>query len=92
MNFSAPFIRRPVATILLAIGLLIAGTVAYRFLPLAALPNVDIPTIVVFAGRPGGDPETMATSIAAPLERRIGKIPDHPQRLRRHRRAIRRQP
>ncbi len=75
MNFSAPFIRRPVATILLAIGLLIAGTVAYRFLPLAALPNVDIPTIVVFAGRPGGDPETMATSIAAPLERRIGKIP-----------------
>ena len=50
--------------------------VAYRFLPVAPLPSVDIPTIVVFAGRPGADPETMATSIAAPLERRLGEIPD----------------
>src|SRR5579875_144426 len=74
MGFSAPFIRRPVATILLAIGLLIAGSVAYRFLPVAALPSIDIPTIVVFASRPGADPETMATSIAAPLERRLGEI------------------
>src|SRR6185437_1575644 len=74
MNFSAPFIARPVATILLAVGLLLAGAVAYRFLPVAALPSIDIPTIVVFASRPGADPETMATSIAAPLERRLGEI------------------
>ena len=75
MNLSEPFIRRPIATILLAIGLLIAGAVAVRFLPVAPLPSVDIPTIVVFAGRPGADPETMAASIAAPLERRLGEIP-----------------
>ncbi len=74
MGFSAPFIRRPVATMLLALGLLLAGIVAYRFLPISPLPSVDIPTIVVFAGRPGADPETMATSIAAPLERRLGEI------------------
>ncbi|GAC1340093.1 MAG: efflux RND transporter permease subunit [Acetobacteraceae bacterium] len=75
MNVSAPFIRRPVATILLAIGLMLAGLVAVRFLPVAPLPSVDIPTIVVFAARPGADPETMAASIAAPLERRLGEIP-----------------
>ena len=75
MNVSAPFIHRPVATALLAIGLLIAGFVGVRFLPVAPLPSVDIPTIVVFAGRPGADPETMAASIAAPLERRLGEIP-----------------
>lgn len=75
MNFSLPFIRRPVATILLSIGLMLAGTVAYFFLPVAALPNVDIPAIVVFASRPGADPSTMANSIAAPLERRLGEIP-----------------
>ena len=74
MGFSTPFIQRPVATILLALGLLIAGSVAYRFLPVAALPSIDIPTIVVFASRPGADPETMASSIAAPLERRLGTI------------------
>ncbi len=74
MGFSAPFIARPVATTLLAIGLLLAGLVAYRFLPVAALPSVDIPTIVVFANRPGADPETMANSVAAPLERRLGGI------------------
>ena len=74
MNFSAIFIRRPVATILLSIGLLISGAVAYRFLPVAPLPSVDIPTIVVFATRPGADPETMANSIAAPLERHLGEI------------------
>ena len=74
MNFSAPFIRRPVATFLLALGLMLAGVVAYRFLPVAALPSVDIPTVVIFASRPGADPETMATSIAAPLERRLGEI------------------
>ena len=75
MSISEPFIRRPVATILLAIGLLLAGVVAVRFLPVAPLPSVDIPTIVVIAGRPGADPETMAASIAAPLERRLGEIP-----------------
>ncbi len=74
MNVSAPFIARPIATILLAVGLLIAGAVAYRFLPVSPLPSVDIPTIVVTASRPGADPETMANSIAAPLERRIGEI------------------
>ncbi len=74
MNFSEIFIRRPVATFLLAIGMLISGAVAYNFLPVAPLPSVDIPTIVVFAGRPGADPETMANSIAAPLERRLGEI------------------
>jgi len=75
MNISAPFIYRPVATFLLALGLLLTGIVAVRFLPVAPLPSVDIPTIVVFAGRPGADPETMAASIAAPLERRLGEIP-----------------
>ena len=74
MNFSAPFIARPVATILLAIGLFLSGVVAYRFLPVAALPSIDIPTIVVIAARPGADPETMANSVAAPLERRLGEI------------------
>jgi len=75
MNISAPFIHRPVATFLLALGLLLTGIVAVRFLPVAPLPSVDIPTIVVFAARPGADPETMAASIAAPLERRLGEIP-----------------
>ncbi|HEY3846591.1 MAG TPA: efflux RND transporter permease subunit [Acetobacteraceae bacterium] len=74
MTFSAPFIARPVATFLLALGILLAGVVAYRFLPVSALPSVDIPTIVVFAARPGADPETMANSVAAPLERRLGEI------------------
>ena len=75
MGFSSFFIGRPVATILLSIGLMLGGLVAYRFLPVAALPSIDIPTIIVFAARPGADPETMANSIAAPLERRLGVIP-----------------
>jgi len=74
MNFSAVFINRPVATILLAIGIMLSGLVAYQFLPVAALPSFDVPAIVVIAARPGADPETMATSIAAPLERRLGEI------------------
>ncbi len=73
-GFSALFIRRPVATILLGLGILLSGLVAYRFLPVAPLPSVDIPTIVVFASRPGADPETMANSIAGPLERHLGEI------------------
>jgi len=68
MGFSAPFIARPIATILLSMALLLSGLVAYRFLPASAMPSIDIPTIVVFAGRPGADPETMANSVAAPLE------------------------
>ncbi len=75
MGFSETFIRRPVATTLLALGILIGGGVGYMFLAVASLPSVDISTIVVFVNRPGADPETMATSIAAPLERRLGEIP-----------------
>jgi len=75
MGFSAAFIARPIATMLLAIGIMLAGIVAYHFLPVAPVPRVDIPTIVVTASRPGADPETMANSIAAPLERRLGEIP-----------------
>ncbi len=74
MNVSTAFIMRPVGTALLALGLLLSGLVAYSFLPVAPLPSVDIPFIVVFASRPGADPETMATSIASPLERHLGEI------------------
>jgi multidrug efflux pump len=74
MNVSAPFIARPIATILLSLGLLLAGTVAFFLLPVAALPNIDVPAMVVFANRPGADPATMANSVAAPLERRLGEI------------------
>ncbi len=73
-SFSEPFIRRPVGTTLLAIGLFLAGAVAYRFLPVASMPTVDFPTINVTASRPGADPETMAATVAAPLERRLGEI------------------
>src|ERR1700738_1820518 len=69
-GFSEPFIRRPVGTTLLAIGLFLVGAVAYRFLPVASMPTVDFPTINVNATRPGADPETMAATVAAPLERR----------------------
>ncbi|MBV9673833.1 MAG: efflux RND transporter permease subunit, partial [Verrucomicrobia bacterium] len=75
MNISEPFIRRPIATSLLAAGLLLSGLVAYRFLPVAPLPQVDFPTINVMANYPGADPETAATSLAAPLERRFANIP-----------------
>ena len=74
-GFSEPFIRRPVGTTLLAIGLLLVGAVAYHFLPVASMPTVDYPTISVTASRPGADPETMAATVAAPLERRLGEIP-----------------
>jgi hydrophobe/amphiphile efflux-1 (HAE1) family protein len=70
-----PFIARPIATILLSVGLFLAGAVAYRFMPVAALPNVEFPTIYVSASRPGADPSTMAATVAAPLERRLGEIP-----------------
>ena len=75
MNLSDPFIRRPRGTSLLAAGLFLAGMTAYFALPVAPLPNVDFPTIFVSASLPGVDPETAATSLAAPLERRLGQIP-----------------
>jgi multidrug efflux pump len=74
MSISEPFIRRPIATSLLAIGLMLAGLVAYRVLPVAPLPQVDFPTINVQANYPGVDPATAATSLAAPLERRFANI------------------
>jgi len=74
MNISEPFIRRPVGTTLLAIGLVLIGAVAYAFMPVASLPTVEYPSIRVFASRPGADPETMAATVAAPLERRLGEI------------------
>ncbi len=74
MNVSGPFIRRPVGTSLLAIGLLLLGATAYFFLPVAPLPQVDFPTIGVSASLPGVDPATAASSLAAPLERRLGQI------------------
>ena len=74
MNFSRPFIERPIGTTLLALGLLLLGIVAYRFLPVASLPSVEFATIHVTASRPGADPETMAATVAAPLERRLGEI------------------
>ncbi|MGD9769942.1 MAG: efflux RND transporter permease subunit, partial [Pseudolabrys sp.] len=74
-SFSEIFIRRPVGTTLLAVGLLLVGIVAYQFLPVASLPSIEFPTISVTASRPGADPETMAATVAAPLERRLGEIP-----------------
>jgi multidrug efflux pump len=73
-SISEPFIRRPVGTTLLAIGLFLIGAVAYEFLPVAAVPNVDFPMIRVSASRPGADPTVMAGTVAAPLERRLGQI------------------
>ena len=74
MSISEPFIRRPVATSLLAAALLLAGGAAYTQLPVAPLPRVDFPTIGVSAGLPGASPETMASAVATPLERRFGRI------------------
>jgi hydrophobe/amphiphile efflux-1 (HAE1) family protein len=74
VNFSYPFIRRPIGTTLLAIGLFLVGVVAYLFLPVASLPTVEFPTIYVTASRPGAEPNVMAATVAAPLERRLGEI------------------
>jgi hydrophobe/amphiphile efflux-1 (HAE1) family protein len=74
MSISEPFIRRPIATSLLAIGMMLLGLVAYRVLPVAPLPQVDFPTINVAANYPGVDPTTASTSLAAPLERRFANI------------------
>ena len=74
MNISAPFIRRPVGTVLLTAAVALAGMVAYLQLPVAPLPQVDFPTISVQASLPGASPEIMASSVAAPLERQLGHI------------------
>jgi multidrug efflux pump len=74
MNISSTFINRPVATTLLTIALVLAGVISFRLLPVSPLPRVDYPTIAVSASLPGADPETMATSVAAPLERQFGLI------------------
>jgi hydrophobe/amphiphile efflux-1 (HAE1) family protein len=74
MHFSAPFIRRPVATFLMSTAVILAGAVAYTLLPVASLPQVEFPVISVGASLPGADPETMASSVATPLERQFSKI------------------
>jgi multidrug efflux pump len=74
MNLSAPFVARPVATTLLAIGFTLAGAVAFTQLPVSPLPQVDFPVISVTAQLPGADPETMASTVATPLERQLGRI------------------
>src|SRR6202022_3339234 len=75
MNPSRPFILRPVATSLLMAGILLAGFVAYRQLPVSALPQVDYPTIQVVTFYPGASPEVMASAVTAPLERQFGQLP-----------------
>jgi len=74
LSISAPFIRRPVATTLLTLGLFLAGVVAFLLLPVAPLPQMDFPTISVSARLPGASPETMAATVATPLERTLGRI------------------
>src|SRR5919206_3148872 len=74
MGFFDLCLRRPVGVSLLMLAMVLTGGLAYFFLPVAALPNVDFPTLVVWANLPGADPETMASAVAAPLERRLGQI------------------
>ena len=74
MNLSEPFVRRPVATVLLTVGLALSGIGAFFVLPVSPLPQVDFPVITVSAAIPGASPETMASSVATPLERRLGVI------------------
>src|SRR6201995_2340868 len=75
MNISEPFIKRPIATSLLMAGILLIGIVAFPMLPVAPLPQVDFPTIQVSANLPGASPETMASSVAQPLEYQFSQIP-----------------
>jgi hydrophobe/amphiphile efflux-1 (HAE1) family protein len=75
VNISAPFIHRPIATSLLMIGLLLCGLLSYGLMPVAALPNVDYPTISISAQLPGADPQTMASSVATPLEQQLSQTP-----------------
>ena len=74
MNISEPFIRRPIATTLLMVAIGLAGAAAFTLLPVSLLPQVDFPTIAVSASLPGASPETMASSVATPLERQFGRI------------------
>ena len=74
MNVAEPFIKRPIGTSLLSVGLLLAGIIAYRQLPVAPLPQVEFPVIAVGAALPGASPETMASAVATPLERQFGRI------------------
>src|SRR6202047_4657064 len=74
MNISQPFINRPIGTSLLTAAVIMAGLIAYHFLPVAPLPQVEFPTIQVQAGLPGASPETMASAVATPLERQFGRI------------------
>src|SRR5262245_7533279 len=74
MSISTPFIHRPVATTLLTAAIAFAGVLAYAFLPVSPLPQVDFPTIQVSAALPGASPEIMASSVATPLERQFGRI------------------
>src|SRR5215475_5800535 len=74
MNISKPYIHRPVATTLLTVAIAIAGVIAFKILPISPLPQVDFPTISVYATLPGASPETMASAVATPLERQFGRI------------------
>lgn len=74
MNVSEPFIRRPIATSLLMLGVVLIGLLGYKFLPVSALPTVDFPTIQVVSQYPGADPEVMASLVTAPLEKQFGQI------------------
>ena len=76
MNISAPFIKRPVATILLTFGVALAGISTFTLLPVAPLPRIDVPAIFVSAALPGASPEVMASTVATPLERHLGAISD----------------
>src|ERR1700730_6450046 len=74
MNISAPFIVRPIATTLLMLGVTLVGLVAYLVLPIAGVPQIDVPTIQISASLPGANAETMASSVAGPLERQLSQI------------------
>ena len=75
MNPSRLFILRPIATTLLMVAIFLSGAIAYRLLPVSALPEVDYPTIQIFTFYPGASPDVMATAVTAPLERQFGQIP-----------------
>ena len=74
IDLSGPFVRRPVATTLIAVGIMLLGLLAFRMLPVASLPQVEFPTIAVTANLPGADPDTVASSLATPLERQFSAI------------------
>src|SRR5690606_2472537 len=75
MTIAEPFIRRPVASCLIAVGIVLLGLLSWRMLPVAPLPQVDFPAVQIFAGLPGASPESMASTVATPLERALGSIP-----------------